>query len=81
MSDDLQNLDREALAGIVLDETLRELVKRIRNGTATAADLNVALASARHLGIGMVPTGNNSAGALRKALTDNLPFPTTGLTQ
>lgn len=69
----------EELGKLLLEETLNALLKRVRSGEATAADLNVARAAVKDLNIQMLPTEGNAAGQLARAVTDNLPFPDAGI--
>lgn len=80
--DDIEfaGLSRDDLAGLALDGALKLAVKRVKSGEATAADLTFVLNAAKHLNIGQVPSPNNGAGQLQKAITEGLPFPTTGMT-
>lgn len=80
--DDLDNLDglnRDQLAGMAFDVSLKAVIKKIKAGEATAADLTFALNAAKHLNIGQVPTATNGAGQLSQAITEGLPFPDTGM--
>lgn len=60
--------------------TLQELLSRIKAGEATAADLSVARAICQNAGVSQVPTATNELGRLGAAITDSLPFPTSGMT-
>lgn len=51
--------------------TLEQLLQRVRSGTATAADLNVARAFLKDNGVEVRDPGNDEG---FKALTDILPF-------
>lgn len=66
---------RQQLAGDLFDAALREIARRIKDGTATAAELTVALNAARYLDIKQLPKPNNGAGAL----LDALPFTAEGI--
>ena len=68
------SLDNEALGKEILTATLLLLLKRVRAGEATAAEMNVAMQTVKAMGIEMIPTKSNAAGKLRQALTDRLPF-------
>jgi len=54
----------------ILDESAKLLLAKIKDGTATAADLNVARALLKDNGINAIPTKTNGLGGL----ADSLPF-------
>lgn len=62
------------LGKALLTESLKLLLKRVKDGDATAAELNVAMQAVARMGIEMRPTVSNPMGQLSKALTDKLPF-------
>lgn len=51
-----------------------ELTKRIKSGTATAADIGQAIKLLKDNNITAVPTGDNGLGKLVGTLADRLPF-------
>ncbi|MFN3914728.1 MAG: hypothetical protein ACK4K3_07395 [Aquabacterium sp.] len=75
----LEGLNREQLAGLAFDASLKEVIRKIKAGEATAADLTFALNAAKHLNIGQVPSATNGAGQLKQAITEGLPFPDAGM--
>lgn len=78
--DDLDSIvDPKELGKLLLTENLKALLRRIRSGEATAADMNVARAACKDLGVEMLPTPGNPLGQLQQAVTHNLPFPEAGL--
>jgi hypothetical protein len=62
------------LAELLLTGTLKLLVERVKDGSATAADLAVAHKLVKDCGVQMLPTETNPMGKLMGALTDKLPF-------
>lgn len=48
-------MDRKEIMEALFDETIKALLKRIQDGTATPADLNVARQMLRDNGISAVP--------------------------
>ena len=52
----------------LLDALASDLLKRVRDGTATAADLNVARQFLKDNNINAIPTKDNGIGNLAKAL-------------
>lgn len=68
----MTNLNDE-LARQLYTLTLKDLIKRIQEGTATSADLSVARAICKDANVQMLPTGGNAMGQL-VALTEGLPF-------
>lgn len=63
----------EATFSALHEALARDLLKRIENGSATAADLNVARAFLKDNGIDAVPAPNSPVGDL----VANLPFAAT----
>jgi len=63
----------EDLAKQLYTLTLKDLIKRIQDGTATSADLSVARAICKDANVQMIPTAGNAMGQL-VALTEGLPF-------
>lgn len=65
---------RKTLAEKLLDAAYKQLLAKIQSGEASAADFQQAMNYAKAAGVEMIPTPDNSAGRLGKALTDSLPF-------
>lgn len=60
-------------------ELAKELMKRIKEGTATPADLNAARQFLKDNGIEARATPTNPLGQLAGVALDKLPFPQEGL--
>lgn len=67
--------DLDDLHGLIA----RELAAKIKSGEYTAADLNVARQFLKDNNVQSITTPTNPLGALAGALTDGLPFASTGI--
>lgn len=64
----LRALSNEELAKMLLNESLVHLVKLVKDGFATAADISAARGLLKDNNIGIVPTRTNAAGKLKQQL-------------
>lgn len=64
----LRALGNEELAKMLLNESLVHLVKLVKDGFATAADISAARGLLKDNNIGIVPTRTNAAGKLKQQL-------------
>lgn len=64
----IRALSNEELAKMLLNESLVHLVKLVKDGFATAADISAARGLLKDNNIGIVPTRTNAAGKLKQQL-------------
>lgn len=64
----LSAMSNEELAKLLLNNSLKQLLVTINKGWATASDINTARQFLKDNNIGIVPTRENAAGALKDKL-------------
>jgi hypothetical protein len=74
MSDPKKGIGTQAELNELHGLIARELAAKIRDKTATAADISAAIKFLANNGIQAVVTPENPLGALAAAVTDDLPF-------
>jgi hypothetical protein len=69
----MSSTENEALAKRLLTASLKALLQRVEDGSATAADITAAHKFIQSCGVEMLPRDNNPMGQLQGLLA-NLPY-------